>query len=83
ARAGRTLSCRLSGYAPQRGARIDYAWSIVGTGRGGYGRPRAAGRGRTYRVTLANRNHRLACIVSAYNAGGFVTVAVANRFVAR
>ncbi|HEV7804235.1 MAG TPA: trypsin-like serine protease, partial [Solirubrobacteraceae bacterium] len=83
ARAGRTLSCLMRGYVPQRGARIEYAWSIVGTGRGGYSRPRVVGRGRTYRVARAERNHRLACIVSAANAGGFITVGAANRFVAR
>ena len=83
ARSGRTLSCLISGYAPQRGARVGYAWSIVGTGRGGYSPPRVVGRGRTYRVPRADRGHRLACIVSASNDGGLVTVGAANRFVAR
>jgi hypothetical protein len=83
ARAGRRLSCLLRGYVPQRGARIDFAWKIVGLGRGGYSRPRVVGRGRTYRISPGDRRHRLACIVSASNAGGFVTVGAANRVVAR
>jgi hypothetical protein len=83
ARSGRTLSCLISGYAPERGARVGYAWSIVGTARGGYSRPRVVGRGRSYRVARADRGHSLACIVSASNNGGFVTVGAASRFVAR
>jgi trypsin len=83
ARPGRRLSCLLRAYVPQRGARIGYAWKIVGAGRGGYSRPRVVGRGRTYRISPTDRGHRLACIVSASNAGGFVTVGAANRVVAR
>lgn len=83
ARAGRTLSCLIRGYVAQRGALIDYAWVIVPSGRGGDRRPRLVGRGRTHRVSRAERNHRLACVVSASNAGGFVAVGAANRYVAR
>ena len=83
ARAGRTLSCAISRYVPQRGTRVDYAWATIGTARGASRRPHLVGAGRTHRVVAADRNHRLVCVVTASNAGGFVTVDAAERVVRR
>ncbi|MEA2191228.1 MAG: chymotrypsin [Solirubrobacteraceae bacterium] len=83
ARAGRTLSCAISRYVPQRGTRVGYAWAAIATGRNGSRRPRLVGRGRTYRVARADRDHSLTCVVTASNDGGFVTVDAATRVVRR
>jgi Trypsin len=81
-RAGRKLRCSARGYVPEAGATLDYSWIIVGGG-GSFGRPKAVGRGRTYRVARGDRGRRVACIADASNAGGYIDVGVANRLVRR
>ena len=83
ARPGRTLSCAIHGYRPEPGARIEYSWSIVGTGRGGVSSPAQVASGRRYVVRKRDRGHRVACFVDATNAGGYVHAAVANRVIPR
>jgi secreted trypsin-like serine protease len=83
ARAGRTLSCSIRGYVPERGARIEYSWTIVGKGRGGVGPAIVVGAGKTYKVATRYRGYRLACIVSSANAGGYVGAGAASRLIAR
>jgi len=83
ARAGRTLTCSIAGYAPQRGAKLVYTWKILGKGRGGFGRPQPVGSRRTYKIAARDRGYRLGCFVEATNDGGYVIAASANRVVSR
>jgi hypothetical protein len=79
---GRRLTCKLSGYASEPGVHVDYAWRIVGAGRGGGDfHRRTVGHGRTYRVASRDRDMRVACFVEASNDGGYIVVGADNRVV--
>ena len=64
ARVGRTLTCRVSGNRPA-GTEVLVSWHRA-TSRG----TRAVGRGRTYRVTRADRGGFVVCRVALANDGG-------------
>lgn len=68
----------MDGHA-QPGTTLGYAWSIVGAGTSHFGAPKPVGVGKTYKVRRADAGHRLACVVTAANDGGYVTVALANE----
>ena len=64
ARAGRTLTCRVTGNRPA-GTAVLVSWHRA-TSRG----TRAVGRGRTYRVTRADRGGFVVCRVALASDGG-------------
>jgi hypothetical protein len=83
-RVGRTLTCSPPGYTPEPGAKLAYAWSTLGRfAHGRYTPPAALGHGRTYKLAKRDAGRRVACHVSATNAGGSVDVGVANVLIRR
>lgn len=85
-RVGRRLDCSVTQYVAEAGARLSYEWRVLPK-RGGFDShgnlkaPRPVGRGATFTVRRADRGARLACFVSATNAGGSVVVGAASKLV--
>jgi secreted trypsin-like serine protease len=88
ARPRRTLACSVPGYRPDAGARVAYQWRELPKGGafasdGSLEPQKVLGRRPAYTVKRSDRGHRIACFVTASNAGGQVTVGVANTLVRR